>query len=122
VGVAGTAAIWSSARVICAAASTSAECSSDRCPAFAPQARGLLDQPSFGAVTCQKLRLVLGNFGELALEGLCDAGVERASRLAQQHSVSRVLHQRVLKQIGRMWRNSLLEEQTSSNKAIQCGC
>ena len=80
---------------------------------FAPQARGLLDQPSLGAVTRQQLRLALGNLGELAFEGFGDAGVKRASRLAQQRAIGRVLHQGVLEQIGRMRRHALPEQQTS---------
>ena len=65
---------------------------------LAPQARGLLDQPSLSAVTRQQLRLVLGNLGELAFEGFGDAGMKRASRLAQQRAVGRVLHQGMLEQ------------------------
>ena len=50
---------------------------------FAPQTRGLLDQPGLGAVTRQQLRLVLSNVSELVLESFGDASVKRASRLAQ---------------------------------------
>ena len=79
---------------------------------FAPQARRLLDQPGFGAVTRQQLRLVLGNLGELAFEGFSDASVKRASRLAQQRAVGRVLHKCVLEQISRVRRHTLPEQQT----------
>ena len=89
----GKVAIWSSARVNCAAASTSAERSSDRCPALPHKRRGFLDQSRLGAVTRQQLRLGLGDLGELAFERFGDAGVKRASRLAQQRAVGRVLHQ-----------------------------
>ena len=79
---------------------------------FAPQARGLLDQPSLGAVTRQQFGLVLGNLGELAFESFGDAGVKRASRLAQQRAIGRVLHKRVLEQISRVRRHTLPEQQT----------
>ena len=49
---------------------------------FAPKARRLLDQSGLGAMTRQKLRLALGNVGELAFKGFGDTGVKRASRLA----------------------------------------
>ena len=44
---------------------------------------GVLDQTSFGVVTCQQFRLVVGNLAKLGFEGLGDAGVKRASRLPQ---------------------------------------
>ena len=110
--MAGKVAIWASARVSCAAASTSAERVQRPLSRLAPQARGLLDQPGLGAVTRQQFRLALGDLGELAFEGFGDAGVKRASRLAQQRAIGRVLHQRVLEQIGRMRRRALPEQQT----------
>ena len=66
---------------------------------LAPQARGLLDQPSLGAVTRQQFRLTLGNLRKLALKGFGDASVKRTSRLAQQRAIGGVLHQRMLEQI-----------------------
>ena len=86
---------------------------------FAPQARGLLDQPGLGAVTRQQLRLALGDLGELAFEGFGDASVKRASRLAQQRAIGRVLHQGMLEQIGRMRRHALPEQQTSRNETVE---
>ena len=59
---------------------------------LAPEARRLLDQAGLGTVPGQQLRLVRGNLRELTLERLSDAGVERASRPAQQHAVGRILH------------------------------
>ena len=79
---------------------------------LAPQARRLLDQPGLGAVTRQQLGLVLGNLRELAFKSFGDASMKRASRLAQQRAVSRVLHQGVLEQVGRMRRYALPEQQT----------
>ena len=60
---------------------------------FAPKARRFLDLPGLGAVTRQQLRLVLGNLGELAFKGFGDLRMKRASRLAQQGAVCRILHQ-----------------------------
>ena len=70
-------------------------------------------------MTRQQLRLVLGNIGELAFEGFGDAGVKRASRLAQQRAVGRVLHQGVLEQIGRVRRHALPEQQTGRNETVE---
>ena len=86
---------------------------------FAPKARGLLDQPSFGAVTRQNLRLVLSDVSEVAFEGFGDASVQRTSRLAQKGAVSRILDQRVFKEITRMRRYALTEQQASPNDPIQ---
>jgi hypothetical protein len=87
--VPGKVAIWASARPSCSAASTSAERAQRPLSSFAPQVGGLLDQAGLGAVTRQKLRLVLG---ELALQGLGNTSVKGASRLAQQRPIGRVLH------------------------------
>ena len=78
---------------------------------FAPQARGLIDQPSLGAMMRQQLRLALGDLGELAFKGFGDTGVKRASWLAQQRAIGRVLHQGMLEQVGRMRRHALPEQQ-----------
>ena len=117
--MAGKVAIWASARVSCSAASTSAERCQRPLSRFAPQARSLLDQAGLGAVTRQQLRLVLGDFRELAFEGFGDAGVKRASRLAQQRAIGRVLHQGMLEQIGRVRRHALPEQQTSRNETVE---
>ena len=103
----------------CSAASTSAERVQRSLSRLAPQARGLLDQPGLGAVTRQQLGLALGNLGELAFKGFGDTGVKRASRLAQQRAVGRVLHQRMLEQVGRMRRHALPEQQTSCNETVE---
>ena len=63
-------------------------------------------------MTRQNLRLVLGDFGELAFKGFGDASVQRASRLAQERAIGGILHQGVLEQIGRVRRHALPEQQT----------
>ena len=67
-GVVGSAAIWSRARVNCAPASSKADRSNDRCPAFPHRMCSLLDQRSFGTPTRQQLRLVFCDLSELALQ------------------------------------------------------
>ena len=86
---------------------------------FAPQARGFLDQASLSAVARQQLGLVLGNLSELAFEGFGDASVKRASRLAQQRAIGRVLHQGMLEQISRVRRHALPEQQTGRNETVE---
>ena len=72
--------------VNCAAASASAERSSDRCPALPHRLAAFSISPASSAMTREKLGLVLRDFRELALECFCDAGVKRPSRLAQQRA------------------------------------
>ena len=67
----------------------------------------------------QQFRLALGHLRELAFEGFGDASVKRASRLAQQRAIGRVLHEGMLEQIGRMRRPALPEQQTSTNETIK---
>ncbi len=88
-------------------------------PCRAPVSYRLLIQSSFRAVPSQKLRLVLGNLGEFALERFRDTGVERASGLAQQRAIGGVLHKRVLEQIGRVRRQALPEQQTSCDETVE---
>ena len=92
-------------------ASTSAERSSDL-SRLAPQVRGFLDETSLAVVACQKLSLILGNLAEFLFQGFSNASVKRASRLAQQRPLGCVLHERVFKQICRVRRHALSEEQT----------
>jgi hypothetical protein len=70
-------------------------------------------------VTRQQLWLIFGNFRELTFEGLTDACVKRASRLAQQRAVGRVLDQSVLKQIAGMWWHTLPKKQSGLDKAVK---
>src|SRR6516225_2314378 len=75
-----------------------------------PQARRLLDQPRLGAVTSHQFRLTLCDLHELALKGFGNSGVQRASWLAQERAISRVLYERVLEQVGRLRRRALPEQ------------
>src|ERR1700745_4393773 len=63
---------------------------------FAPQRRGFLDLPCLGPVTCQQLRLVLGDLRELSFEGFGNSGMKRTSRLAQPPAVRHAPSQCVL--------------------------
>ena len=117
--MAGKVAIWSRARVSCSDGFDQRRALQRPLSRLAPQARGLLDQAGLGAVTRQQFRLVLGNLSELAFKCFGDAGVQRASRLAQQRAVGRVLHQGVLEQVGRMRRHALPEQQTCRNETVE---
>src|SRR5260370_20196378 len=76
-------------------------------PSLAPQACGLLDQPGFSVVTRQQLRLGLGDLRETRFKRFGDPGVKRASWLAQQRAIGRILHQSVFEQVIRVWRDAL---------------
>src|ERR1700748_1700239 len=67
----------------------------------------------------QKFGLVLCYLCKLGLKRICDASVKRASRLAQERAVSRVLHHGVFEQIRRMRRNALSEQQTRGDETMQ---
>src|SRR5262249_60037008 len=69
-------------------------------------------------MTCQQLRLTLGDVRELALKGFGDPGVKGASRLPQQRPIGRVPHQGMLEQVGGVRRHALPEQQTGRNQAV----
>src|ERR1700722_13689688 len=70
-------------------------------------------------MTRKNLGLVLGGFGELTFKGCGDAGVERPSRLTQQHAIGSVLYKGMIEQIARMRWYALPEQQTRLNEAIE---
>ena len=80
----------------------------------------LLDAAGLGAVVAQSALARL-RFGKLCFEHIGDASVKRASRLAQQSAVGRVLHKCVLEQIGRVRRYTLSEQQTRCDETVECG-
>jgi hypothetical protein len=63
--------------------------------------------------------LALRGFREFALDGFGDAGMQCASRLAQQRPVSRVLHEGMLEQIGRVRGHAPSEQQTGRDETVQ---
>ncbi len=67
----------------------------------------------------QDLGLALGDLGELAFKGFGDTGVKRASRLAQQRAIGRVLHQGMLEQVARLRRHALPEQQACLNETVE---
>jgi hypothetical protein len=73
----------------------------------APVNSGLLGPLGSVAMLSEQLRLAFSNLRELVLERLNDAGVERASWLAQQSPICSILDKGMLKQIGRMRRHAL---------------
>jgi hypothetical protein len=59
----------------------------------------------------QQRRLTFCDFRKSILKGFCNACVKRASRLAKQCAVGCVLYERVLEQVARVRRHTLLEQQ-----------
>jgi hypothetical protein len=59
----------------------------------------LLELGSLSKMLRDQFRLALGDLGELGFKHFGDTGMKRPSWLAKQRAVSRVLHQRVLKQV-----------------------
>ena len=70
-------------------------------------------------MTCQQRRLTLSDFGELAFEGFHNTGMKRASALAQQRAIGRVLHQGVLEPVGRVRRRAPPEQQARLNETVE---
>src|ERR1700722_9066102 len=77
-----------------------------------PKVRRLLYHTGLGAVSRQKLRLVLRDVSELAFEHFRDAGVQRAAGLTQQCAIGGVLQESVLEKIGVVRRQALPKEQS----------
>ena len=55
----------------------------------------------------QQIGLAIGDVWKLAFDRFGDPGMKRASRLAQQRAIGRVLHQRMLEQVARLRRHAL---------------
>src|SRR6516164_5238627 len=67
----------------------------------------------------QQFRMAFGNLRKLALQRFRDTGVKRASLVPQQRAIGRVLHERMLEQVGRMRRHALPEKQASGNETVK---
>src|SRR4029450_9704567 len=67
----------------------------------------------------QQLRMAFGNLRRLALQGFRDTGVKRASLLPQQRAIGRILHERMLEQVGCMRRHAMPEKQASGNGKVK---
>ena len=67
----------------------------------------------------QDLGPALGSLGEFCFKGFGDTGVERASRLAQQRAIGRVLHQGMLEQVARLRREALPEQQACLQETVE---
>ncbi|HSR82093.1 MAG TPA: hypothetical protein VLL28_15070 [Hyphomicrobiaceae bacterium] len=88
-------------------------------PGLHPHRDGAFDQACLGAVAGQQLGLALDDVRELAFEGLCDAGVQRASRMAQKRAISGILHERMFEQVRSMRGQSLLEQQACRDDTVK---
>src|SRR4029077_9072351 len=80
---------------------------------------GLLDQSGFSVVMRQQLGLTFSDFRKLILKGFCNACVKRASRLAKQCAVGGILYERVLEQVVRVRRHTLLGQQACLLKTLK---
>ena len=80
--------------------------------------RGLLPT-GFGAVPGEYLRLGFGHLGELLLQHCPDPGVELLAPAPEQAVVGRVLHQRMLKAVGRLRRRAPGKDQLCRRQLSQ---
>ena len=87
---------------------------------LAPKVRGFLGQPCFHAMACYQFGLVLKAFKESSFQNFNDAGMQRASWVAQQRAIGSVLQQCVLKQVSSVGRHALPEQQTSRKDKPYC--
>src|SRR5262249_10322584 len=70
-------------------------------------------------MTCNQLRLVLGDLRELTFEDFGNSGMKRTSRLTQQRAVSRIPYQSMFERVGHVRRATLPDQQTSRNKTVE---
>ena len=70
-------------------------------------------------VMCNHLRLRFDRTGEVVLKRFGNPAVELSSRLTQQRPVSRILHESMLEQIGRLRGHSASEKQTGRDETVQ---
>ena len=88
-------------------------------PCLLPAGYGLRTQSRFSVVMREKFGARRGYFGERAIDDICDAGVKRAPRLAQQCPIGGILHKRMLEQVARLRRYALPKQQTSLNETLK---
>ena len=112
----------SSARVIWSTAFDKRRARQRPLSCVAPEAGRLFDQSSLCVMTCQQLRLVLGNLGELTFKCFGNASVKHTSRLAQQSAIGCILHKRMFEQIIRVRGHALPEQQACRDETVECRC
>ena len=66
----------------------------------------------------EEFGLALGDVRELGFECFENAGMQRPARLAQQHGVSGVLHERVLEHVGGVRSLALPEEKPRGDEPV----
>jgi hypothetical protein len=84
-----------------------------------PLIHGTLDIRCRSEMMGEQLGLSLDEISEMLLQHSRDARVQLRAAGAQQGAVSRVLHQRMLEEIGGLWRHTAAEKQTSLDKPIK---
>ena len=84
-----------------------------------PVGNGLRREPRLGVVVCQQFGLGRGGRGELGLQDVRNARVILLPRAAQQRLIGGILHQDVLKEVGRLGEEAVLVEQLGLDQLRQ---
>ena len=84
-----------------------------------PVGDGILVETGLAIVIGQQFGLALHDGRIMLLQSLRDMPMKLLAQLAQQRAVGGVLHQCVLKDVGRFWRGAALEEQSSLDQPTQ---
>ena len=81
--------------------------------------RGAIGQFGAGKMLRNNFRLGFGDLRELVFQRGGNTRMQRAPRLAQQQAVGRILNQRVLKQVGRLRRHTVPQQQAGRDHPIE---
>ena len=84
-----------------------------------PIGNGLRREPRLGVVVRQQFGLGRGGLGELGLQDLRNARVILLPRAAQQRLIGGILHQGMLKEVGRLGEDAALVEQLGLDQLCQ---
>ena len=72
-------------------------------------------------MVCQEFGLVLDDIRKIPFQCRRYPSVQLLSPSAQEHVVGGVLHQRMLEEVGGMWRGPAAKQQSGISELIQCG-
>ena len=86
-----------------------------------PSRRQIFDEPGFGVMLGEELELAVDQLGGMGFERFGDLRVQLLARAAQQGALRRLLHQRVLEGVDRVWRRAALEHQLGSDQPSETG-
>lgn len=88
---------------------------------LAPVGDRFFDEPGFGVMLGEELELAVDQLGGMGFERFGDLRVQLLASAAQQAAVRRLLHQRVLEGVDRVWRRAALEHQLGSDQPSETG-